>query len=129
VTAPPPGNLLLNPGFELDVNNNGSPDGWTTSVRFTRSTEVVHGGSFAGKHIEAGAGRTILQTIPNLTAGRTYSVSSWANIPSTTTIYKYKLRVTWLDASGVVISYNTFKTYIAPTAGWDNALANIVAPA
>ena len=72
---------------------------------------------------------TIAQIIPNLTAGRTYSVSSWVNIPSATTIYKYKLRVTWLDASGIVISYNTFKTYIAPTVGWDNAVASVVAPA
>src|SRR5439155_23592977 len=105
VTAPATGNLLLNPGFELAANN-VNPDSWTlSSARFLRSNEVVHGGSFAGKHIEAGAGRTIAQTIPNLTAGRTYSVSSWVNIPSATTIYKYKLRVTWLDASGIVISY------------------------
>src|SRR5438552_3279074 len=129
VTAPPPGNLLLNPGFELDVDNNSSPDGWTTSARFLRSNEVVHSGSFAGKHLEAGAGRTIAQTIPNLTAGRTYSVSGWVNIPLTTTIYQYKLRVTWLDASGTVISSSTFKTYTAPTVGWDNAVANLVAPA
>src|SRR5207247_319579 len=127
VTAPSTGNLL-NPSFELAANN-VNPDSWTTSARFTRSTEVVHGGSFAGKHLEAGTGRTILQTVPNLTAGMTYSVSSWVNIPSTTTIYKYKLRVTWLDASGTVISYNTFKTYTAPTAGWDNAVASLVAPA
>src|SRR5205085_11566302 len=74
VTVPATGNLLLNPGFELAANN-VNPDSWTlSSARFLRSTEVVHGGSFAGKHIEAGAGRTILQTIPNLTAGRTYSV-------------------------------------------------------
>jgi len=90
---------------------------------------VVHGGSFAGKHIEAGSGRTISQTIPNLTAGTTYNVSGWVNIPATTVIYKYKLRVTWLDASGTVISYNTFKTYTASTAGWDNAVASLVAPA
>jgi len=129
VTAPPTGNLLLNPGFELDANNDGKPDSWTASVRFLRSNEVVHGGSFAGKHIEANTGRTIAQTIPNLTAGRTYSVSSWVNIPSTTTIYQYKLRVTWLNASGTVISSSTFKTYTAPTVGWDNAVANLVAPA
>ena len=82
-----------------------------------------------GKHLEAGSGRTILQTVPNLTAGTTYSVSGWVNIPLTTTIYQYKLRVTWLDANGTVISSSTFKTYTAPTVGWDNAVASVVAPA
>src|SRR5439155_921393 len=111
VTAPQTGNLLLNPGFELAANNI-NPNSWTTSARFTRSNEVVHGGSFAGKHIEAGSGRTISQTIPNLTAGTTYNVSGWVNIPATTVIYKYKLRVTWLDASGIAIGpITSFKTY------------------
>src|SRR5205823_192843 len=74
------GNLLLNPGFELAANG-VNPDSWTASARFTRSNEAVHGGSFAGKHLEAGSGRTIAQTINNLTAGTTYSVSAWVNIP------------------------------------------------
>ena len=129
VTTPPPGNLLLNPGFELAANG-VNPDSWTTSSRFTRSNEVVHSGSFAGKLLATdNSSRTIDQTVTNLTAGTTFNFVGWVNIPPTVDAFTFKLKVRWLDATGTLIDVSTVKTYTASTIGWDQATGSVVAPA
>src|SRR5213593_2232123 len=97
---PPPSNLLLNPGFELDANGDGQPDSWSTSSKFTRSNAMVHSGSFAGKFLLTdNSSSTVNQTVNNLTAGTTYSFSGWVNIPPTIGLSTFRLRVRWLNAS------------------------------
>ena len=51
------------------------------------------------------------------------------NIPSTTILDNFKLRVSWFDATNTLISFQSFKVYTAPTSGWDQAVASLVAPA
>ena len=123
-------NLLANPGFELDVNSDGLPDGWSTWARFTRSSAVVHGGAFAGRFRAANdSGATITQRVSNLTAGTTYNFAGWVNIPPTTDAFNLKLQVRWLNSANNTISTKTMKTYSAATAGWDQTAAALVAPA
>ncbi len=124
------GNLLANPGFELDANGDGAPDTWTAWVNFTRSNAVVHGGSFAGRFqaTDNSSGKTD-QRVNNLTAGTTYQVSGWVNIPATADAFTLKLQVRWVNTANNTISTDTVKTYSAATSGWNQASAALVAPA
>ena len=125
-----PTNRLANGGFEIDANRDGKPDSWTSNSKFSRSSAVVHSGSYAGKHSATdNAGYTISQSVPNLTAGAPYSFTGWVNVPSTSDAFSFKLQVRWRDASNNTISTTTIKTYTAPTGGWNQATASLVAPA
>ena len=123
-------NLLLNGGFELDANSDGKPDGWSTSNKFTRSSEVVLSGSYAGKHFATdNSGYNIIQTVNSLTAGATYQFSGWLNILATSDVFTFKLQVIWKDASDITISTKIIKTYTTGTSSWNQAVAALVAPA
>ena len=135
VAQPPSGNLLLNPGFELDDTGDTLPDNWINGkslLTFTRSSEVVaHGGSFVGKHSSSkDVDYIVSQTVGGLTAGRTYNFSGWANIPPTSTdAFQFRFEVQWLKADNANISVTVIKKYTAATSGWDQATASLVAPA
>lgn len=125
-------NLLANPSFEIDANGDNGPDNWTNTVRFRRSLNPdSHQGSYVGRFGGAqNSGATVTQSITGLTPGRTYTFSGWANIPAQTdNTFTFKLQVRWLNANGNTISTKTVKTYKAPTAGWNQATSNLVAPA
>lgn len=127
--SPSPTNLLLNPGFEIDANNDTRPDNWTSNSRFTRSNAVVRSGSFSGRHRATNnSSYTISQTKTNILAGRTYNFEGWVNIPTTSDAFTFRLQVRWQNSSGNTISTSTIKSYSAATSGWNQALANIVAP-
>jgi hypothetical protein len=122
-------NRILNGGFEQDADANGRPDAWTMNVRFSRSSTIVHGEIFAGRHSATdNAGYTIAQTIGGLVPARTYRVSGWINIPATSDSFTFKLQVRWLNASAATIKTATVKTYKGATAGWNEATASLVAP-
>jgi hypothetical protein len=122
--------LLLNPGFELDANTDTRPDSWTTWSGFTRSNAVVHSGSFAGRFRAAdNSGGTVRQRMRNLTAETAYNLAGWVNIPATTDAFSLKLQVRWLNSASSTISTTTVRTYSAPTNGWTEATAALVAPA
>src|SRR5439155_9665316 len=124
-----PQNLLLNPGFENDCNNNTLPDKWTEDSRFTRSKAVVHSGNYAGKHFATdNSSYTISQTVTGLSAGTMYNFSGWVNIPSTSDAFTFTLQVQWRNASNSTISTQTLMTYTIMTNGWDHAVASLVAP-
>lgn len=124
-----PANLVKNGNFEADANNDGKPDAWSTNSRFTRSSGVVHSGSYAGKfRATDNSGVTISQAITGLSAGKAYSVTGWVNIPQTSDTFTFKLQVRWKNANGSTISTKVIKTYSAGTAGWTQATASLVAP-
>lgn len=128
-TAPPPPNMLANPGFETDANNDGKPDAWSTNANFTRSSEVVHGGSYAGKHFATNnSGYVISQTVNGISAGADYTALCWVNIPSTSDSFKLNLQVKWRNASNKSISTTTFKKYTKATNGWVQAISTLTAP-
>jgi hypothetical protein len=129
--SPTPSNLLKNPGFELDANNDTRPDSWTSNSKFTRRTASVNGGTYAGRFFATdNTGTTISQTVSNLTAGTKYNFSGWVNIPAQNdTTFTFKLQVRWRNASNTTIGTTTVKTYSAATSGWTQATAtSLVAP-
>jgi VCBS repeat-containing protein len=123
-------NLIANGRVELDANGDGRPDSWTSNNRFTRSTAVVHGGTYAGRHnAPNNASYTISQIVSGITAGRTYQFSGWTNIPTTSDSFTYRLVLTWRNASGSTLRTDTVKTYTASTGGaWNSASGTYVAP-
>jgi hypothetical protein len=123
-------NLLANPGFELDANNDGFPDGWTTDPIFSRTNEIVHSGNFAGKYSATNsASANVRQTIENLTPGATYNVSGWVNIPQPAgSSLSFQPKVEWRNGS-TLIYRDSLKKYTGATSGWDQFSGSLVAPA
>jgi hypothetical protein len=124
-------NLTPNPGFELDTNADGTPDGWSANARATRSSTVVHGGSFALRHQASdNASYTVFSdAITPVTAGATYSFSGWVNIPATSDTFSLELQLRWRDSASNVLSTIPVKSYTAATGGWVTTSASMVAPA
>jgi PKD repeat protein len=124
------GNLMANPGFELDANGDTRPDGWTTNAAFTRSNAVVHGGSFAGRHQSSGnVGYSVEQTVTGIAAGTSYAFGGWLNIPATSDKFTLKIQLKWRNASGGSISTSTILTRKTATGGWIQVGGNATAPA
>jgi len=122
-------NLLANPGFELDADNNIKPDSWSGNSNFTRSNDLVYAGSYAGRHFStANSGYTITQTVNNLAPGTTCSFSGWVNVPPTSDGFTLDLQLRWSTATDSTIKTHTIKTYSGPSVGWVNATASLVAP-
>ncbi|MGH9891117.1 MAG: Ig-like domain-containing protein, partial [bacterium] len=122
-------NRVLNPGFEIDANTDTRPDSWSADSRFTRSFATARSGTYSGRHFATtNAGYTITQVVTGLSAGTTYTVAGWVNIPPTSDAFTFTVRVRWRNSSNSVIRTDTVKAYTAATAGWDKALASLVAP-
>lgn len=125
----PVANRLLNPGFELDANNDTRPDSWTSNTNVTRSSLVVRSESFAMRHFStSNTGYTISQTVSGLAAGATYTFGGWVNIPATSDTFTFTLRIRWRNASNTILRTDNIKVYSAATGGWNKATANLVAP-
>jgi hypothetical protein len=123
-------NLLANPGFEIDNDQNGKPDSWSSNSNFTRSNDIAHGGSFSGKHFStADATYNVTQTVGNLAQGITYKFSGWVNIMPTSDSFTFTLDVRWRDAAGTNLRTDVIKSYSTQTTGWNQASASLVAPA
>jgi PKD repeat protein len=124
------GNLMANPGFEIDANGDTRPDSWTTNNAFTRSNAVVHGGSFAGRHfLTNDGGYNVYQTVTGITAGTPYTFSGWLNIPATSDKFTFKVQLKWRNASGKALSTSTILTRKVSTTGWLQVGGNATAPA
>lgn len=130
-TIPTPSdNLLINGGFEIDANNDGRPDNWTSKPFFTRSNAVSYSGTYSGRHASTtDNGYSVTQSVNGIVPGKTYTFSAKTFIPPTTDTFTYKLQVRWFNANGGTISTKNIKIYTAQTNGWDEISANLVAPA
>ena len=96
---------------------------------FTRSSTLAHSGGYAGRFSSgSSASANILQTVNNLTAGSTYNISGWVNIPQAAgSSFSYQLKIEWRNGS-TLIYRDTVKKYTTATNGWDQAAASLVAP-
>lgn len=120
---------MTNGGFEWDTNGDGRPDDWTSNSKFARSTLVVRGDSYAGKHYATNnSSYTISQVVSGLTAGQTYNASGWVNIPPTTDTFTFNITIQWRNSSNTVLRTDTIKVYSRQTNGWDSAMASLIAP-
>jgi RHS repeat-associated protein len=127
-----PGNLLVNADMELDANADGRPDSWNTSStsKLSRSTAAVFSGSYAMRHAATDNGaHTVNQTVPNLTAGTTYTFAGWVSIPSTSDSFSFRLEIRWRTSSNTTISTPIVRTFSTATSGWTQANATLIAPA
>jgi|GEM_PF-3264269 len=123
-------NLVQNPGFELDADNNNIPDNWGANSKFTRANKPHYEGQYAGA-LGATDNRkvTIAQQIPNLSPGQSYSASCRVKIRKTTDTFTFKVQVRWLDSLNKAIRTDTIgKTFTGKTAGWEQVLREVVAP-
>lgn len=123
-------NLLLNGSFEQDVDNDGTPDQWTRDSHASRSSNLAYEGSYAIElRSTSNFGFAVSQVVPNIVAGIVYEVGGWVNIPpSADTNSELDIEVRWLNANQIAISTSHVKSYISATAGWDHAVAQMLAP-
>ena len=124
------GNLLANPGFELDANHDTQPDRWTTNPNVTRSNAHAHGGGYAMRHqATTGADYTLVQVVPNITPG-SYRLRGFVKIPASTgTLSSFTLEVRWRNGSTSVGSPVVVGRFTGTTAGWAALSAQLTAPA
>ena len=121
--------LFVNPSFEIDANPiDGKPDNWLTSQRFTRSTDLIHGGTYSAKfYATSDTSVSGGQTVP-VSAGTSYSFSGWVNIPPSSDTFSFQLQLKFRNAANSVIRVVPIKTYTTSTNGWDNPVLVAVAP-
>lgn len=90
-----PGNLISNPGFEVDAGGDMIPDAWDASTPLTVS---INDEAHTGKHSLAieGVGGTltplVVQRGTPIVAGKTYRFSAWVKAPETAT---FRIYVEW----------------------------------
>jgi hypothetical protein len=127
VSPPPPGtNLLLNGEYEF-ADANGQPTDWTRDARFTRSSDEVHVGSFAGRHQTFDdSGYKITQDVP-VTVGRSYAISGFVNVPPTSDAFELIMKVQW-RAAGTLSTVTAVK-FTQPTPNWVSWSKELAAPA
>jgi hypothetical protein len=126
---PPTGNLLANPGFELDADANAIPDRWGSQSAFTRSDATTpHEGAYVGRHFATdNSGYTISQDVAVI-GGTRYLFDSWVSIPATGDKFTFTLKLQWRNAGGT-LSTVTVRQFKTATADWQLAAADVVAPA
>ena len=122
------GNLLENAGFE-EADGSNRPLAWKTSNKFTRSSEAFHGGAFSGRLAAANAGASTQQDV-RVTAGTTYALSGWVNIPTSSDSFKFNVKVQWRSSSGTISSV-VVKQYTDDNGGsWQPVTSSLLtAPA
>jgi len=123
---PPPPGQLVNGDFESA--NGASPTAWTVDPRFTQSSALVHGGTFAGRHQAAdNSGYTILQDV-SVSGGQAFTFSGWVDVPATSDAFKIVLKVQWRTASGSLGSVTVGKVRTS-TTGWVQLTTAMTSPA
>jgi len=129
-TPTPAGNLVVNPGFELDTNTDSRPDNWTSNAKFTKSGVIVRSENFSGRHLATdNSGWTISQIINGISAGGNYNFGGWVNIPTTSDAFTFSIKITWQNSSGSNLSTVLIKSYTVATAGvWNEVTKAITAP-
>jgi hypothetical protein len=104
--AIPISNMLVNPSFEVDDNNDNKPDLWSTNAKFTRSNEITAcDGTYVGMfRATDNSGAIIQQVVSRLFEGFDYEFSGRVKIPDTSDAFTFKFQVKWRNASNTVIS-------------------------
>jgi hypothetical protein len=127
---PPPGEKMTNRGFELDANGDTRPDNWTTNTAFTRSSAVVHGDSFSGRHAStANVAYNVYQTATGITAGQSYAFSGWLNVPTTSDAFTFQIQLKWRGSGGAIRTDTIFTRTTSTSGSWVQMNANATAPA
>ncbi len=112
-----PRNLLVNPGFEVDANNDGRPDGWTSDPRFVR---VARGfsGNFSGRLGGTGDYWISSRRIDGIRADRFYRFAARVRVPATTDAFKLKIFTIEKYADGGSFTTGPLHEFTRSTDGW-----------
>lgn len=118
-------NLLANPSFEDAASSGTAPAGWQGTG--TRSTTAARSGNY-GLLCAPTSGTVAwpLLTTP-AAAGEIFALRGWARKPSGTTAFYFRL--SWLDASNAVVSYNDVVSGLDVGTTWNEYVAQLTAPA
>ena len=122
-------NLLVNPGFEVDANGDGRPDGWSNNGLFARINAPVHEESFAGSFRGAGnKSGSVQQTVP-VAGGTAHQFSGWVQAPSTSDAFTFQIKVQW-RRGGTALSTVVVRKFTDDTAGgWQAVNGSLSSPA
>ncbi len=124
-------NMLRNPGFEWDDNDDGRPDFWSQDNSALRWRDLKHGGSYSVRLKAADyQPYRLFQVVHGITAGHAYDFSGYVDIPAQTGV-NAKVQVQWLNSSNRVIGTRVIKSYSNTNTGgaWQHVyLNNFAAP-
>jgi hypothetical protein len=90
-----PGNIIYNPGFEVDADGDLVPDTWAASVPLTVSlSEQAHAGkySLAITGVGGDMGPLVVQRGTGIVGGKNYRFSAWVKAPATA---EFRIYVEW----------------------------------
>lgn len=123
------GNLLKNPDFERDTNQDDKPDDWSKNTHANLTTLLSHGDEHSLLHAATNnASYGISQKVDGITPGTSYRFSGWTNIPNTNDTFSYKIAIKWQDSNGKVIGTDTADSYTKQTNGWVESYGRYIAP-
>lgn len=125
------GNLIRNPGFELDVNGDGRPDEWLpASSAFTRSQTKVYTGAYSGKYVLTRIQHSaVSQRVTGISAGSSYVFNGMINVDASPgTRFTFDIEFQWRNGSGTVIG-RTLLRGGGETKEWVQKRGAIRAPA
>jgi sugar lactone lactonase YvrE len=126
---PAPGEHLANAGFELDATGDTAPDSWVINSAFTRSSAVVHGGTFSARHASsANIAYDVYQNVGGIVGGNPYTFDGWLNIPATSDSFTFMIKLKWRSGSTNLLT-ETILTRKTATSGWIQVNAPRTAPA
>ncbi|MGE5532579.1 MAG: sugar-binding protein [Bacteroidota bacterium] len=91
-----PGNLIYNPGFEVDADGDMVPDTWAASVPLTASlSEQAHAGKYSLALTGVGGDMAplVVQRGTGILGGKNYRFSAWVKAPTTA---EFRIYVEWV---------------------------------
>ncbi len=120
-------NLLLNPSFEIDSNNDGKPDSWGTHASVSRSNTQKKTGNYSMRFSSTSSVTYNIEQKVSAVQNTKYKLSSWVNIPPTNGSFTFQFRVVWGGANGTIRT-DTIKKYQTKTNGWNFAESILTSP-
>lgn len=127
--GPSAANLLQNPGFEWDDDDDSYPDYWSLNNSTLRMPGLGRNGSYAMRHKTHDPERyTSKQRVNGITPG-SYAFKGYVKIPATRKPVAFTLQVVFRNGAGKALKTQTIKTYSDDTGGrWTRAARTMTAP-
>ena len=128
----PLGNLLANPGFELDANGDTRPDRWTSNPSVTLSEDEAHTGTLSMIHeAELDSTYAVAQRVTSVQPGQPYALQAYIKAPpiDDATGFSLAVQVQWRDAANRVVGTAGPPAVRGATpSGWKKVTAVRAAP-
>ena len=128
--GPSTANLLRNPGFEWDDDDDSYPDSWSMNTSTLRMPGLGRNGSYAMRHKTHDPEKyTSRQRVNGLSPGQSYTFNGYVKIPATRKTVSFALQAIFRNGAGKAIKTQTIKAYSDDTRGaWNLAKRTMTAP-